>query len=259
MGNVSDAAFASLGYLGSNGVNYSVYGFGSAYQSGIVGGRATVPQNQHIGLGITGGVMGGWVHGNAYGMHVRGERSSLYVDGASFNTQPTVQLIDTPDNQRAVTYAVSSPSPDVYVRGKGSTTAGRAQVKVQSSFLASISKQRSMRDPSADVVITVTPLGESKGLYIAAMSDDGFEVRENGGGLADVAFSWIAMAKRVDVDTNLPSEVLADNFDTRMRAVMTNDMSPESAQPIWWDGDQVRFDKAPAQVPVDAPDVDRPK
>lgn len=248
LGSGADLAFGGVGYCASNLVDYSFYGFGTAYQTGTGGGsaeRAPVPANAHIGLGLIGGVMGGWMRGKAYGLHVQAERSSLYVDGRSVNTQPTVQLIDTPGNQRAVTYAVSSPSPDVYVRGRSSTRAGRAVVNVPESFRASVSARRSLRDAAADVVVTVTPMGESKGLYIAAMTDEGFEVRENGGGNADVPFAWIAMATRADVDTDMPAEVVADNFDGNMRGVMNNDISGPAGQPLWWDGSGVRFDQPP--------------
>ena len=248
LGNDTDVALGALGYFSFSNQDYSVYGFGQAYQVGIGTGRADktiVNVNTNIALGMAGGVMGGWIRGEAYGLHVKGERSSLYVDGTSFNTQPTIQLIDTGGAQRAVTYAVSSESPDVYARGRSTLSNGRAFVQVDETFRAAISRQRSLREQAADVVITVTPMGESKGIYVAQVSDDGFEIRENGGNSSNVAFSWMAIARRADVTGNLPAEVLASDFDGKMRGVMANELQPGRSQPIWWDGSTIHFDTPP--------------
>ena len=64
-----------LGYFSAGGTNYTVYGFGTAYFTGLATGRAAntnntgiVPNldvNNTVGLGIYGGVMGGWIRGLA--------------------------------------------------------------------------------------------------------------------------------------------------------------------------------------------------
>jgi hypothetical protein len=243
-------AMGALGYFAQNGTDYAVYGFGSAYQNGVITGKRDTTEalkdpNNMIGLGIYGGVMGGWIRGLVYGAHVHGERFSLYVDGPSFTNQPTVNLIDTGAAQRQVTYTISSPTPDVYTHGRATMKRGQASVKVPETFRASISSQAKLNDQHSDVVITVTPLGETKGLYLSRITEDGFEVKENGGGQSSVDFSWIAVATRADVAPSLPPEVLAADFDRKMDDVMTNEHSPEAHRPLWWDGTQVRFDGAP--------------
>lgn len=144
-----------------------------------------------------------------------------------------------------MTYAVSSETPDVYARGHASLVNGRAFVTVDETFRAAVSRQGSLRDQAADVVVTATPMGESKGIYVAQMSDTGFEVRENGGSASNVEFSWIAIARRADVSGNLPAEVLATDFDGKMRGVMANELKPGVPQSIWWDGTNVHFDTPP--------------
>ncbi|MFZ4058268.1 MAG: hypothetical protein ACOYKE_09000 [Ferruginibacter sp.] len=89
-------ALGTLAYYAANQVDYSVYGFGAAYQVGVAGGRSvssTIEPNTHIGLGIYGGVMGGWVRGLVYGTHVKGDRYSLYVDGKTYTNAPIAELI----------------------------------------------------------------------------------------------------------------------------------------------------------------------
>lgn len=246
-GDEGGFAQGALGYLASTNLDYSVYGFSQAYQAGTLPGRlpgttSAGGSSTHIGIGLSGGVLGGWIRGQVHGLHLRGERSSLYVDGLSVANQPAVQLVDTGQAQRAVTYAVSSPTPDVYARGRATLGKGRAVVAVPESFRRAASKSRSLRAADADVVVTASPLGESKGIYVAQLLDDGFEIRENGGGESDVAFSWIAIARRADVTASVPSEVLASDFDARMSQVTRSEGSSEPALPIWWDGTRVRFD-----------------
>ena len=62
---------------------------------GIPTGRGVnMPEstNTHIGLGIYGGVMGGWMKGLVYGTHIQGERYSLYVDGKTYTNEPVIEL-----------------------------------------------------------------------------------------------------------------------------------------------------------------------
>jgi hypothetical protein len=253
-GDDTGIAMGALGYYAANSVDYAVYGFGQAYQAGTATGDAAQDEslrepNTMVGLGIYGGVMGGWIRGMVYGAALRGERYSLYVDGKSFANQPMINLIDTGGDKRTVTYSISSPTPDVYARGRGKVVAGRAMVKVPGTFRAAVSKRGDLSDGASDVVITVTALGESKGLYLADITSEGFVVKENGGGTSTVDFTWIAMATRADVPVgDLPEEVVASDFDAKMDGVMSNENSPAQGTPLWWDGAKVRFDAPPPRV-----------
>jgi hypothetical protein len=247
-----DAGFAmgAVGYYASNGLDYSFYGFGGAPETGGAGGKSAVEDtpSTSVGLGIYGTLMGGWIRGDVYGMHVKGDRYSLYVDGQSYANQPMVNLVDTGAGKREVTYTISSPTPDIYTRGRAVLRAGKAAVKVPEAFRASLSRNKSLRDQNADVVITVTPLGESNGVYVATMTDDGFEIRENGKGISNVEVAWIAMATRMDVDrAAVPAEMLDADFDRKMDGVMHHEGRGDATQSFWWDGQNVRFDGTPVR------------
>jgi hypothetical protein len=237
-------ALGTLAYYSASLVDYSVYGFGGAYQVGIPGGRGfnklTSP-NTHIGLGIYGGVMGGWMKGLVYGTHVQGERYSLYVDGKTFTNEPVAELVATADGNRLPAYGLSTEQPEVYAKGKAALQNGEYYITFSKTF-------RSMAK-AEDIVVTVSPLANSKGLYIANQDSNGFLVKENGDGKGIIGFSWMAIAARKGFDQlNIAPELLQKDFDKKMNAVMHNDNDKTSTpQFLWWDGTQIRFDQPPAK------------
>lgn len=244
-------ALGALAYYAANLVDYSVYGFGGAYQVGVPGGRnagtnrggGPADINTHIGLGIYGGVMGGWVKGMVYGAHVQGDRYSLYVDGKTYTNEPITELVATANGNRIPAYTVSSLQPEIYARGKATLENGQRYISFDPVFVEMLSN-----DPDA-LVITVSPNGNSKGLYIASQDAKGFYVRENDNGSSVTAFSWIAIGTRKEAAmmTHAP-ELLQADFDKKMNGVMFNDNNKtDKPQSIWWDGTQVRFDTPPAK------------
>jgi hypothetical protein len=235
-------ANAALAYYASNLTDYSVYGFGRAFQTGVAGGRQAyrLPEpNTQIGLGIYGGVMGGWIRGLVYGTHIKGEQYSLYVDGKTYVNEPIAELVSAAENNRTPAYALTTFGTDVYAKGKAKLENGTATIRFQSNFKSIISTN------PEEIVITVSPSGKSKGIYIESQDENGFVVRENDGGDGTTNFSWIAIATRKDRDTpQHPSEVLAPDFDSKMDAVMYNDNNTDGKQKsIWWDGSRIRFDR----------------
>lgn len=252
MGYDYGLALGGLGYYASNTIDYGVYGFGQGYTTGVTTGRSSgqVPvvvgmdkPNTMIGMGIYGGVMGGWVKGMKYGMHLNGERTSLYLDGKTFTNEPISQLISKDDGSRVSTYVPSSTTADVYARGKSKMAAGQIYIAFDADFKQIIS------DPST-LTITVTPTGNSNGVYVSAVDANGFWVKENNNGTSNVDLSWIAVGVRKGSEAiTVSPEILQADFDGKMNAVMHNEYSTEEAGHLWWDGIQVRFDAPPAKEP----------
>ena len=256
MGYDFGVAIGALGYYASTLADYSVYGFGQAHFNGIAAGRMANSSdeitsttnwdgvtNTNVGLGIYGGVMGGWVRGMAYGMHLKGNRYSLYVDGYTFSNKPIAQLIQKNDGNRVAAYATVSMTSDVYSRGKGQLVSGETFIAFDENFKSIISNPN-------DLVITVTPSGNSNGVYVASVNADGFTVRENNSGSSNVQVSWIAIAQvKGNENPIVPEEILTLDFDSNMRGVMFNDNNTiDTPGNIWWDGSKVRFDQAPAKA-----------
>ncbi|MBL7917811.1 MAG: hypothetical protein JNM96_05400, partial [Bacteroidia bacterium] len=245
-------AMGALGYYAANLVDYGVYGFGSAYATGVATGKVANnnetgvglnEQNTNIGLGIYGGVMGGWVRGLQYGFHAKGNRYGLYVDGVTFTNKPVAQLIDAGQNSRTAVYTNNSTTSDVYAKGKAILVNGTATIIFDDKF-------KGLIDNPQDLVITVTPNGNTNGVYVATVNANGFTIVENNGGTrSDVTVSWIAATEiKQNKNIEIPSEVAAEDFDTKMRGVMFNDNNKTDApQPLWYDGSKIRFDQPPAK------------
>lgn len=236
-------ALGSLAYFAANLNDYSVYGFGRAYETGGPTGRSSAPDgpNTHIGLGIYGGVMGGWMRGLVYGTHVKGERYSLYVDGKAYTNEPIAELVPNADGSRTPAYGLATLQPEVYAKGKGSLQNGQQYVQFSETFTHMANAD--------DIVVTVTPTGPSAGLYIAKQDAKGFWIKENGEGAGSVGFAWTAIAGRKGFEQlGHAPELLQKDFDQKMNGVMFNDNNKTATpQYLWWDGQQVRFDKPPAK------------
>ena len=238
-----------LGYWAGSGTEYGVYGFSKAYFTGSTSGRyhkpksgnttSAVPVSSQVGMGINGTVMGGWLQGKIYGTYMRGERFSTYIDGAAMTNQPITQLVEV-DNQQArvATYASVSQTADITARGKARLVNGRAVVTLDANFRNLVGD---------DIIVTATPIGDCNGVHLVSMKNDNFVVAENQKGTSNVEFTWIAVGSIKKYQNNTVSpEILDKNFDTNMRGVTHDDNDATAPTPIWYDGNEVRFDAIPA-------------
>ena len=237
----------SLGYFASTLIDYAVYGFGLAYQTGGVGGRpgsavvANQPNNM-VGLGIYGGVMGDWVRGMNYGFHAKGKEYGMYVDGNTITNKPVVQLIENGKEKRSVSYSTTSMSVDVYTRGTSSLVNGSTYISFKEDFSSITSKEIPLN-------ITITPTGASKGVYVTDISNEGFRIVENGDGRSNVSVNWVAYGTRIGYENPeeiVSEEILSSKFDENMDAVMYNDNNTDGQQKgIWFDGNKVQTGRTP--------------
>jgi hypothetical protein len=254
MGNNFDFSRGALGYYTSGLVDVSVYGFGLGYTTGTAGGceagvfhsefPETDPLNRpmnHIGMAINGGTMGGWMNGQVYGFHTKGRKYGLYVDGLTYTNKPIIQLLEAGKDKRTVAFTMTSLNNDVTIRGKGMLVNGEAYVPFPDEF-SSISGE--------DIVVTITPNSETKGVFVTEITSKGFKVKENGGGSSNASFHWIAVASRNDKHAlpELDETVISKSYDLNMARVMVDDANPDvTASPIWWDGKTLRFDEPPVE------------
>jgi hypothetical protein len=261
-GDDGGIAMGAVGYYASNNNDYSFYAFGNItgldFSQGGAGGISTyngtinrsmngsglTEPNSMIGLGVYGGVMGGWVRGLEYGFHAKGHRYGLYVDGTTFTNSPITQLINIGENKRVAAKASMAMSADVQSRGKAQLVNGQAFITFSNEFSKIISNPE-------DLVITVTPNGNTNGVYVSSVSANGFTIKENNEGTSNVSISWIAISTIKgynDMSELIPSEVAASDFDEKMMGVMFNENNTErTPNALWWDGTQIRFDTPPAK------------
>nr|WP_294934442.1 hypothetical protein [uncultured Flavobacterium sp.] len=238
--------FGMLGYRGLTGTTYSVYGGGNngSINNGNSGNRSdeNTPNNL-VGLGINGGFMGGYVKGNQYGMVSSGKEFGMYVQGNTIVNKPVVQLIDNGASNKTVAYSSVSTSVDVTSRGRATLANGTAFVPFNDAFKNMISK-------TEPVNVTVTPTGETKGVYISEITAEGFYIKENLNGTSNASFNWIAIGTRAGFENGVEvsSTILSGDFDKNMEGVMNNDGTGKEGTPVYFDGQKVRFERIPEHL-----------
>jgi len=244
----------ALGYYTGGSNDVGVYGFGLNYTIGFAGGKmsnninnALTEPNAMVGLGIYGGVMGGWIKGLVYGANLSGERYGAYVHGKTIANDVIAVLNANPNsNERTATYATTAMQVEVTSKGKAKLENGTTTVLFNNQFSSLLSSQE-------PIIITVSPLGNSQGLYIENITTDGFTVVENNRGTSVVNFNWIAIGVKKGFENPIISpEILANDFEEKINGnsgVMYNDNNPETpTYSIWWDGTKVRFDKPTFEI-----------
>lgn len=188
-GSISNAAstifhWGALGYRPSTGATY----YGGYFSSQTTGaGKTTLNESQNIGIGSYGDYMGGWIKGENYGLTASGKTFGLFVDGKTYHNDASVQLNTTTDGKTIASYAQTSTTMDVTSKGKAAISNGTAKVLFNQDF-------QSLSKNADEVIITVTPLGECNGLFIASQDEKGFVVKELQSGRNNVNFYWTAIA-----------------------------------------------------------------
>jgi hypothetical protein len=226
--------FGALAYTASNLNVYGIY-----YTAGTSGnGGGFLPSNSVYGIGEggTGGVIGSWTRGAVMGQVSCGELFASYNLGNSYTSGYQAELVDMGD-KRVAAFSVTSTDIKIYGDGNAALQNGAATVKFDAAFAAML---------GAAPNVTVTPIGESNGLYIVSMDKTGFTVKENKSGQSNIQFTWIAVGSRIDAANKpeLPNDLADKNFDANMKGVMFDESDLEhTGSPVWWDGQKVRFER----------------
>jgi hypothetical protein len=262
----NSGTWASLAYKSSAGGAGSMFGLyaSTATNSNGTGKMSGPVANNNIGMGINGGFMGGYVQGSQYGLVSKGQDFGMYVDGNTITNKPYIQLIEG-NNNRVATYSTTSTSVDVTTRGKGKLNNGEVFIAFNEAFKNAVSTSELSKsvDDEESINITVTPIGESNGIYISKITKDGFFIKENNKGKSNVSFNWVAIGtqKGYENGVKVPDVVLSQNFDSNMRGVMIPDTENQiqKATPIYFDGTKVRFEDAPERLNTPKKSIISPK
>jgi len=256
-GSSGSGSFGMLGYKGLTSTVYSVYG-GGLFSGSIVNGNTgnftggssnnqnNAPQpNNHIGLGINGGFMGGYVKGNQYGMVSSGQEFGMYVQGKTIINQPIVQLTtNAQGSDRIVSYAPTSTQVDVMTKGSSALIAGEVFVAFDDNF-------RKLINPNEPIIINITPRAETRGVYVSQVTTQGFYVRENMQGTSNAAFYWSASGTKAGFENGITvsNTILANSFDSNLGGVMMGEADASgqgtAPTPIYFDGQNVLFQNMP--------------
>ncbi len=212
IGNASQ--WGALGYRDNNGNYYGGY-FTNATGSGS--GKAQGEPSSSIGIGVYGDLFGAHVHGDVYGIYAEGRDYSLYAKGDVYRTGADIHLQPGKTGQNSVMYTLVSPEMTVQTYGIGQLQNGKAIINFDEAFADVVSSQE-------PIVVTITPIGQTKGVYLEAVEASGFRVAENDNGKSSVQFSWIAIGKRSGFENkSLPQDVIASDYDQKIERGLVND------------------------------------
>lgn len=239
----ASSCWGSLGYVTSTYALAGVYG-STAYSTGA--GKSSNQPAAGYGVIGDGSMMGGMFHGDVYGLTASGDRFGLMVMGNTYTDQFYSVLAKTGTDQYTPLYAPVTEKVTVYTSGKGKLVNGKAVIKFSDQFSQLVSSDQ-------DIVVTVTPLGASSGLYVSSTTVNGFEVMENKGpGMSKGSttdFNYIVIATRKGYENpQNPSEMLNDEFISGAKRFMTSERPNSSSSPFWWDGTKLRTDEIPAGI-----------
>ena len=244
-GNHLGTSWGCLGYKDSGGTTYGAYW--TNWGSGT-GDRSNASVN--IGMGSWGDLFGADIHGNIYGTFTEGKNYSLYSKGTVFKNGLDVHLQDNNEEEMAVFYTHVSTDVTVQTSGFGTLTAGRCFVEFDKNFKNIVSQD-------IPVIVTVTPMGRSDGIYLNEISSEGFSVEEDGDSRSNINFTYIAIGRRKGFENpQLPQEVIASDYTDKLARGLHNDNDTET------DGEGLYYENGKLYVGRHAstfPDPNKPK
>ena len=245
------AGWGSLGYRSSGGVGAAGY-----FTAAVTVGAGLSSGNATNGLGIAcySDFIGSIVKSEMIGQVSIGEMMAAYNLGNEYTSGYKADIVNG-ESSRSVAFSNSSTELKIYSDGSATLNNGGVFVKFEEAFVNLYSKSKLP-------TITVSPMGQCNGLYIASVEKDGFWVKELNNGSSNVQFSWIAIGKRIDV-VEIPTDILDKNFDKNLKKVIVNEDNKEAVgSPVWWDGNKIIFNQPAPEfkgTPANTPKIYNPE
>jgi len=201
-GNESDnlvMTYVSVGYWGGGsvsatpGTENSASGFGSYGTSNFVAlnmaGNIFMATNQILSIGRLEGAGGFW---------------SIESDGTIKTESVVKTVIDSYQNTKVETVAVTSPEVIITLSGTAKLTDGRAEVR----FEEVIPEYNDVISAIASIRVVVTPSGPAS-LYVSEKDQNHFVVQRFNG-TADVEFDWMVIGYRKGFEPQLNQDADLD-------------------------------------------------
>ncbi len=230
------------GALGYKTSGYSYYGgYFSSYTSG--GGKNS-QANIGIGIGAWGDLMGADIHGKVYGVYAEGENYAMFSNGPVYRNNLDIHLQDNGTGTSTVLYTNVSTDATIQTCGTASLSNGTKSISFDPAFSASVSSD-------APVIVTVTPVGNSNGVYLSEVSGNGFTVVENNGGKSNVMVNYIAIGKRAGYENpSLPPEVIDAAYTSNLARGLHNDADTQTnGEGLYYENGQLVVGIHPSTLP----------
>ncbi len=171
---VAGDATNAYGVYGHSGGSYGVYG-ASGSNAGVAGNSGTGP-----------GVFGSSTSGPAGQFE-----GNVNVNGTLSVTGMKSAVVPHPDGTHRRLYCLESTESWFEDFGDATLHSGQITIPLDLEFAALVS--------TAGYRVFISPLGDSRGLYVSERTTTTFTVREAQGGTSGVSFSYRLVAKRADV------------------------------------------------------------
>lgn len=209
--------WGALGYKDS-GLNV----YGGYFTSTNIGAGKSSQANTGIGIGAFGDLMGAHVQGNIYGTFTEGEHYAMFANGDVYRKGLDVHLQENGSTTNTVLYTLVSTDVTIQTSGYATLSDGKAMISFDPAFAKAVSS-------ISPVVVTVSPTGNSNGVYLSGVSPTGFEVVENNGGKSSVTVSYIAIGKRAGFENhNLALEVIQKDYTRDVNQGLHNDANTQT-------------------------------
>ncbi len=206
--------WGALGYESSGGSNYGGY-FSNATGTGT--GKAVSDPSSSIGIGVFGDLFGAHIDGQVYGLYASGQNYGIYAHGDMYRTGADVHLQQNANGENTVMYTLVTTEMTVQTYGIGTMQQGKSNINFDQAFADVVSTNE-------PIIVTITPVGQTKGVYLEQVDGNGFSVSENNNGKSDVQFSWIAIGKRKGFENmSLPADVIASDYNAKIQQGLHND------------------------------------
>ena len=137
-------------------------------------------------------------------------------------------------------------STDVTVQTSGYCTlsAGRCNIVFDENF-------RKVVSDDVPIVVTVSPVGQSEGVYVSYVNKNGFSVVENNSARSNVEVAFIAIGRRVGYENpQLPAEVVSADYTDKLYHGLHNDANTETdGEGLYYENNQLTVGKHYSTLP----------
>ena len=234
----ASSLWGCLAYYNSGGSSYGAYWTNSGSGSGD-----NLP-SIGIGMGSWGDLFGADIHGNVYGTFTEGENYALYSSGTVFKNDLDVHLQKTESSNMSVLYTNVSTDVTVQTSGYVTLSSGRCDITFDENFSSIVSDD-------IPIVVTVTPVGQSEGVYIEQVDKNGFSIVENNNARSSVQVSFIAIGRRAGYENpQLPAEVVAADYTDKLARGLHNDADTETdGEGLYYENGQLNVGKHYSTLP----------
>jgi hypothetical protein len=235
----SGSYWGALGYRSSGSINYG--GYATSYGSG---GGKNGQANTGIGLGAWGDLMGADIHGAVYGIYAEGKNYAMFSNGPIYRNNLDIHLQDNGTGTNTVLYTNVSTDATIQTCGTAALSNGTKSITFDPAFEESVSLE-------APVIVTVTPIGNSNGVYLSEVSGNGFTVVENNGGKSNITVNYIAIGKRAGYENpSLPQEVIDAGYTKNMARGLHNDADTQTnGEGLYYENGQLVVGIHPSTLP----------